>query len=271
MKVVLFCGGMGMRLREFSEAVPKPLVGVGRRPILWNLMKYYAHYGHKDFILCLGHQGEAIKQYFLDYNEALANDFVLSAGGRTMQLMNRDIEEWTITFADTGMQSNIGQRLRAVRHYLEGEEVFLANYADGLSDLPLPDAIAHFHAKKAIACFLTVKPSQSFDIVRTGPGDAVEALEHVTKADLWVNAGFFTLRHEIFDYLREGEELVYEPFQRLMKEGRLFAYRHHGFFMAMDTFKEKQAIDEMAARGDAPWEVWKASKAPGTPGRTGKR
>ena len=258
MKVVLFCGGMGMRLKEYSDAIPKPLVPIGPRPILWNLMKYYAHYGHKDFILCLGYQGEAIKNYFLNYEETISNDFVLSGGGRHVELKHRDIEDWTITFAETGLRSNIGQRLKAVEHYLEGEEVFLANYADGVTDLPLPDAIAHFHAKQAIASFVAVKPSQTFDIVRLREGDAVEALEHATEAGIWVNAGFFTLRQEIFRYLHEGDELVYAPFQRLIKEGWLYSYRYPGFFLAMDTFKEKQMIDEMAAQGNAPWEVWKA-------------
>ena len=137
MKVVLFCGGMGMRLRDYSDQIPKPLVEVGQRPILWHLMKYYAHFGHKDFILCLGHGASKIKDYFLQYNECSTNDFVLSEGGRTVELLNTDIHDWTITFVDTGRNSSIGERLRRVRPYLGDDEMFLANYADGLSDLDL--------------------------------------------------------------------------------------------------------------------------------------
>ena len=139
MKVVLFCGGLGTRLREYSENIPKPMVNIGYRPIIWHVMKYYAHYGHTDFILCLGYRGDVLKQYFLNYEECLSNDFELSQGGRELKLYSRDIEHWNISFVDTGLYSNIGQRLKKVERYLDGEEVFLANYTDGLSDLPLTD------------------------------------------------------------------------------------------------------------------------------------
>src|SRR5215470_8642056 len=141
MKVVLFCGGLGMRIREAGENVPKPMITIGYRPILWHVMKYYAHHGHKDFILCLGYKADTVKNYFLNYNECTSNDFVLSQGGKNMKLFNSDIQDWRITFVDTGMTSNIGQRLKAVEKHLEGEEMFLANYTDGLSDLPLPEYI----------------------------------------------------------------------------------------------------------------------------------
>src|SRR4051812_32379317 len=140
MKVVLFCGGLGMRMREFSEAVPKPMVPIGYRPILWHVMKYYAHHGHKDFILCLGYKADVIKNYFLEYNECLSNDFVLSKGAKNIELLGRDIDDWNITFVDTGLTSNVGMRLRAVQKHLKGEEMFLANYTDGLSDVPLPSS-----------------------------------------------------------------------------------------------------------------------------------
>src|SRR5258706_5296962 len=148
MKVVLFCGGLGLRLRDVSEEIPKPMVVVGYRPILWHVMKYYAHFGHKDFILCLGYKSEVVKNYFLNYSEALSNDFVLSGGGRDLQLLGKDIEDWRITFVDTGTLSSIGQRLLAVRDHLAGEETFLANYSDGLSDLDLPRMIGQFQAEK---------------------------------------------------------------------------------------------------------------------------
>ena len=183
MKVVLFCGGFGMRIKEFSEAIPKPLVNIGYRPILWHVMKYYAHYGHKDFILCLGYKADAIKQYFLNYNECLTNDFVLADGGKQVTLLNSDIHDWRITFVDTGITSNVGQRLKLVEPYLKNEEMFLANYTDGLSDLPLPDYIEHFQRRNKLAGFVCVKPSQSFHVVTMEDGDLVSDIHYESYKD----------------------------------------------------------------------------------------
>jgi glucose-1-phosphate cytidylyltransferase len=257
MKVVLFCGGLGTRMRDYSESIPKPMVTIGYRPILWNLMKYYAHYGHKEFILCLGYKGDLIKEYFLNYNECLSNDFVLTNGGKDVLLYNSDISDWTISFVDTGLQSNIGQRLKAVERYLKDEDVFLANYADGLTDLPLPFYLEQFHQTNKIASFLCVQPSQSFHIVSVGEGNIVTNISPVKQSDLWINGGFFAFKKEIFDYIQDGEELVNEPFQRLIEKRELIAYRYSGFFGAMDTFKEKQQFDDMYNRGETPWAVWK--------------
>ena len=258
MKVVLFCGGLGTRLREYSDNIPKPMVNIGYRPIIWHLMKYYAHYGHTDFILCLGYRGDVIKQYFLNYEECLSNDFVLSKGGKELTLYGRDIEHWNITFVDTGLYSNIGQRLKGVEPYLEGEDVFLANYTDGLSNLPLPEYLDNFSRRDAIASFVSVRPNQSFHIVGIGDNSVVKDIRHVGQADLWMNGGFFAFKRQIFDYLGEGEELVEEPFGRLIRKGALLAYKHDGFWACMDTFKDKQRLDDMNAQGDCPWEVWRA-------------
>lgn len=257
MKVVLFCGGLGLRIRDYSTSVPKPLVPIGSRPILWNVMKYYAHFGHKDFILCLGYQGETIKQFFLNYNECLSNDFTLSQGGKKLELFNSDIHDWKITFVDTGIDSNIGQRLKAVQGYLEGEEMFLANYTDGLTDLHLPDLIERFEKRGCVATFLTAPPNLSYHIVETGRGGMVQEIRELSKAKLRINSGYFAFRKEIFDYLRPGEELVKEPFQRLIAKNQLLAYEHEGFFLAMDTFKDRQQMEELLAAGVAPWELWK--------------
>lgn len=259
MKVVLFCGGMGMRLREHSENIPKPLVNIGPRPILWHLMKYYAHYGHKDFILCLGHQATAIKNYFLNYDECLSNDFTLSQSGKHIELLNSDIHDWRITFVDTGLTSNIGQRLKAVEEHLDGEDVFLANYADGLSDLPLPHIIDHFDRGDKVACFMGVRPSQTFHFVEMDEQGQVSGIRDVHSAEVWINGGFFVFKKDIFRYMRDGEELVLEPFERLIAEGQLSCYKYRGFWACMDTFKEKQAFDDMYARLEVPWEVWRTS------------
>jgi glucose-1-phosphate cytidylyltransferase len=264
MKVVLFCGGRGLRLREFGEATPKPMVPIGPRPIIWHLMKYYAHYGHKDFILCLGWQGHAIKDYFLNYNECVSNDFVLKHGDR-VQLLRSDISDWTITFVDTGLNSNLAQRLAAVRPHLEDEKCFLANYSDGLTDLRLPDLIDQFHANDSIATFLGVRPRLTFHLMDSDDDGWVSRMTPVANANLWMNAGFFALRREIFSYIRDGEELVAEPFRRLINERRLSSYKYDGFWACMDTYKEKQNLDDLYHRGEAPWLVWNKDPLPASP------
>lgn len=256
MKVVLFCGGLGMRLRDYDENLPKPMVAIGYRPIMWHLMKYYAHYGHKDFVLCLGYKADTIKQYFLNYNEALSNDFVLAEGGQKVELLNSDIHDWRITFVDTGASSAIGERLRRVRPYLDGEDMFLANYTDCLTDLPLPTFIQQFCAQQRVAGFVTVVPQVSYHYVAASDG-LVTSLTDVRSTPLRVNGGFFIFRKEIFDYVEEGEELVNGPFHRLIQKQQLFAYEYNGFWKAMDTFKDKQQLDELLAQGDPPWEIWR--------------
>ena len=256
MKVVLFCGGLGMRLRDYSEQIPKPMVNVGHRPIIWHLMKYYAHFGHNDFVLCLGHQAEYIKNYFLKYDECLSNDFVLTDGGAKLELIRKDIQDWRITFTDTGPRTNIGGRLRNVRRFVRDEEVFLANYTDNLSDLDLNDMIDQFLATDALAGFLCVRPNVSYHFVQSNAEGQVSGLVSAQKAGLWTNGGFFVFRQAIFDYLEEGEELVEAPFRRLIEAGKLFAYKHEGFWACMDTFKEKQQLDDLVLSGSPPWQVW---------------
>lgn len=256
MKVVLFCGGMGMRLRDYSGRIPKPLVEVGPRPIMWHLMKYYAYFGHDDFIICLGYGGQQIKEFFLKYNECEMNDFVWSDGGSTIELLGSDIDQWRITFVDTGLTSNVGERLRRVAPFLEGEEMFLANYADGLSDLDLETYVKNFEASGKIASFLTVPAPQTFHNVRTDDDGEVVAIEHIRRTSVRVNAGFFVLRPEIFGYMRPNEELIIEPFERLIAERQLIAVPYDGYWQPMDTFKDKNVLDQAVATGIPPWQVW---------------
>jgi glucose-1-phosphate cytidylyltransferase len=260
MKVVLFCGGLGTRLREFTGDVPKPMVKIGYRPILWHLMKYYAHFGHTDFILCLGYKADVVKQFFLQYDEWVSNDFTLAKGGKELTLENNDIEDWKITFVDTGLHSNIGQRLLAARKYLDDDEMFLANYADGLTDLPLTEMIETFSVSGKVASFLAVPPAQSFHLVELDGSGEVETIQPVSESSLLINGGFFALRREVFDYMRPGEELVVEPFHRLISARKLLGYRYDRFW-CMDTFKEQQILTDLYNSGDAPWEVWKKPMA----------
>ena len=256
MKVVLFCGGLGTRLSGVDADAPKPMVKIGYRPLLWYVMKYYAHFGHKDFVLCLGYKADLIKSYFLEYDESVSNNFTISEGGNEITLESRDIDDWRITFVDTGLNANVGQRLKAVEPYLAGEEMFLANYSDGLSNVHLPSMIERLRTSGKVGSFMAVKPSQSFHVVSLGEGGSVDSISPVSETDILINGGYFVFRKEIFQYIKEGEELVVEPFARLIEEQRLLGYRHDGFW-CMDTFKDHQVLTDMHREGDTPWELWK--------------
>jgi glucose-1-phosphate cytidylyltransferase len=260
MKVVLFCGGLGTRIREYPEPVPNPMITIGYRPILWHVMKYYAHYGHKDFILCLGYKADVIKSYFLNYDECLSNNFILSMGGKKLKLMNSDIQDWNITFVDTGMQANVGQRLKAVEPYLEGESAFLANYSDGLTDLPLPEYIDHFLDRGTTGSFLAVSAPYSSHVVSLDQNHLVRGVTPISKSGMLINGGFFVFRQEVFDYINAGEELVEKPFERMIEKEQLLAYKYDGYWACMDTFKDRQQLEDMYTRGEAPWEVWKTAQ-----------
>jgi glucose-1-phosphate cytidylyltransferase len=196
----------------------------------------------------------------LNYRAAMSTDFVLSEGGRRIELFEEGVDDWRITFVDTGMHSNLGQRLLRVRHLLEDEEMFLANYSDGLSDLPLDQHVAKFRERDAVASFLSVRPSQSFHAVHADDRGMVTAIEPVSASDYWINGGFFCMRQGIFDYIQPGEELVEQPFKRLLAERKLSTLKYEGYWGAMDTFKDKITLDRMEARGDCPWMVWKSAK-----------
>lgn len=256
-KVVLFCGGQGLRLREYTETIPKPMVTIGYRPILWHVMRYYSHFGHRDFVLCLGYKADVIKEYFLRYNEAVSNDFVLSDGGKTLTLLSSDIADWRIALVDTGFRTNVGQRLRAVKSHLDGEEMFLANYGDILTDAPLDEFIEEFKASGKIGAFLAVKPkSYTFHVVGFSDERQVRSVESIATADLWLNGGYFMFRREIFDYIEPGEEMVEEPFSRLIEAGQLIAFRYEGYWAPMDTLKDLQNLESDYESGKLPWAVW---------------
>jgi glucose-1-phosphate cytidylyltransferase len=256
LKVVLFCGGLGTRLREHSNTIPKPLVAIGPRPILWHLMRHYAHFGHKQFILCLGYGGEMIREYFLNYNPYVTGEVTLGPGAKRVGSPGSDISDWEITMVDTGLHANLGQRLLAVRHLLEQEEMFLASYSDQLSDLNLTEYQSDFIASKAQVGFLSVRAAQSYHYVDTAPDGTVKGLQSASKADHWINGGYFICRGTLFDHIQPGEELVEEPFSRLAAKKMLWTRRYEGFWQSMDTFKDKIKLDRMWGQREAPWQVW---------------
>ena len=260
MKVVLFCGGYGMRMRNGeSDSPPKPMQMVGPRPLIWHVMRYYAHFGHTEFILCLGYGAHHIKNFFLNYQETMSNDFVIRDG--RVELLHSDIADWTITFVDTGLESAIGERLRRVRPYLEGDDMFLANYSDVLTDAPLDRMIDRFTASGAAASMMIVPPQSSFHCVDLGEDGLVGGITAVSELPLWENGGYFVLRQEVFDHIPENGDLVADGCAQLAKRGRLVAYQHRGFWKPTDTVKERAALDDAYARGDRPWAVWERDDA----------
>lgn len=255
MKVVLFCGGLGTRIREYSESVPKPMIPIGHQPILWHVMQYYSQYGHRDFVLCLGYKANVVKNYFLNYNQAANSDCTISQFGGKVELLGERPADWRVSLVDTGIWRNIGQRLLAVRHFVQDEEIFLANYSDGLTDAPLANMIERFKRSDKIACFIAIHPPITFHLASFDENGTVQRISASSESEMWINGGYFIFRREIFDYIQEGEELVDQPFKRLIDCGGLMAYRYEGFWRAMDTLKDRQVLEEMVERGDTPWHV----------------
>jgi glucose-1-phosphate cytidylyltransferase len=260
MKVVLFCGGLGTRIREYSESIPKPMIPVGHQPILWHVMQYYAEYGHTDFILTLGYKANIIKEFFLSYRPQVYADCVVSGFGANVELLSEPEEDWRITLIDTGIWRNIGERLWAVRDHVKGEEIFLANYSDGLTDVDLDDMVERFRASGKIACFLAVRPPLTYHLADIEEDGQVREFRSSDRSDMWINAGYFLLRPEIFDYMQDGEELVLEPFSRLIEANQLMAYKHEGFWRCMDNLKDRQVLEEMVEQGKMPWRVRDAAR-----------
>ncbi|GEE00356.1 glucose-1-phosphate cytidylyltransferase [Gordonia spumicola] len=260
MKVVLFCGGYGMRMRNGAgDVVPKPMQMVGPRPLIWHVMRYYAHFGHTEFILCLGYGGSYVKDYFLNYRETESNDFVLHGG--EPEMLSTDIKDWTITFADTGVETAIGERLRRVRRHLGDDEYFLANYADVLTDAPLDAMIERVTTSDAAASMLVVPPQSSFHCVETDDRDRVQSITPVSDFPIWENGGYFVLSQDVFDVLPEDGDLVADACEKLAADGRLIGYRHTGFWKPADTYKERADLEAGYAHGDRPWMLWERQPA----------
>ncbi|VVB99709.1 Bifunctional protein GlmU [uncultured archaeon] len=258
MKVVILCGGEGTRLREETEYKPKPMVSVGGMPILWHIMKAYAHYGFKDFVLCLGYKGDAIKQFFLS-QELMGNDITISMNDRTRDVIHkkREGEDWNITFAETGLKSNTGARIARIEKYIEGEE-FLATYGDGLTDSNIASEI-EFHRKSGATATLTgVHPYSKFGLVQARADGLVEKFVEKPQLYDYVNGGYYVFGRGIFDYLEKDESCVLEgkPFERLAADGKMRMYRHDGFWHSMDTYKDYLELNRMWDEGKRPWKIW---------------
>jgi glucose-1-phosphate cytidylyltransferase len=260
MKVVILCGGQGMRLREETEYRPKPLVEIGQRPVLWHIMKFFAHYGLLEFVLCLGYRGQMIKEYFLNY-EAMNNSFTICLGKEQEILYHGAHEEqnFRVTLADTGLESMTGARVKRVAPHLEGE-MFMVTYGDGVIDLDLR-ALLEFHQRhRRLATVTTVRPFSRFGVMELEEDGKVNRFAEKPQVEGWASAGFFVFQREVLDYLSAESSCVLEtePLIRLAEAGQLMAYRHDGFFYPMDTFREYLYLNELWKSGRAPWAVWRS-------------
>ena len=258
MKVVILCGGVGTRMREETEFRPKPLVDVGGRPILWHIMKLYAHHGFREFILCLGYKGSMIKEYFLNY-EAMNSDFTICLGNKAEIQFNDNHEEqdFHVTLAETGSDTLTGGRVKRVQRYLQNEERFMVTYGDGVSDVNIRKLIEFHKSHGKLATVTTFRPVSRFGILDINESQQVQNFIEKPKSDAWASAGFFVFERKIFDYL-DGDActLEREPLEQLAKEGQLMAYNHDGFFYAMDTYREYQILNDLWKNGQAPWKLW---------------
>jgi len=253
MKVVLFCGGLGTRIREYSEKIPKPMIPVGHQPILMHLMEYYCTFGHRDFVLCLGYKANVIKEFFLNYKPQAFADCIVSNHGTNVDFIGPKPDDWSVSLIDTGIWPNIGQRLWAVREHLNKEEMFLANYSDGLCDVDLDDMLARFRRSGKVACFLAVRPPLTYHLVDMDDAGNVQQFKSSSTSEMWINGGYFLMTRHIFDYMQPGEELVLEPFNRLIAENQLLAYKYEGFWRSMDTLRDRQTLEDLIEKGSMPW------------------
>jgi glucose-1-phosphate cytidylyltransferase len=229
------------------------MIPIGNHPILWHVMQYYSQYGHHDFVLCLGYKAAVVKSYFLNYKIEESTDCVITGFGSKVDIIGQRPPEWRVTLVDTGIWRNIGARLFAVKHFVKDEEIFLANYSDGLTDAPLAQMIDQFKSSGKIACFVAVHPPINFHLAEFDEKGVVQRIRSSHQSDMWINGGYFIFRKEIFDYIQDGEELVLEPFNRLIRAGKLMAYKYEGFWRAMDTLRDRQILEEMVERGETPW------------------
>lgn len=248
-------------MREETEFRPKPLVDIGGRPILWHIMKLYAHYGLRDFVLCLGYRGNMIKEYFLNY-EAMNNDFTISLGEKHRMIYHGAHleQDFHVTLADTGANSMTGSRIKQVERFVQGDTV-LVTYGDGVSNVDIEALLKFHHAHGRLATVTTVHPLSRFGILDLDPEGQVTHFAEKPQSDGWMSAGYFVFNRGVFDYLSADPDTILErePLERLAKAGELMAYRHEGFFYAMDTYREYMYLNDLWNRGEAPWAVWRSA------------
>jgi glucose-1-phosphate cytidylyltransferase len=256
-RAVILAGGLGTRLREETEFRPKPMVEVGGRPILWHIMKLFAHHGVADFVVCTGYRGEVIKEYFLNY-EARNNDFTITLGrSRDIEFHDQHLEsDWRVTVAETGADTQTGGRVKRIERYVGDDDRFMVTYGDGLADVDVSRLLRFHQAHGRLATITTVRPLSRFGVVDLLPDHQVKQFREKPQVDDWVSAGFFVFEREVFDYLAPDSVLERDPLEALAKDSQLVAYQHDGFWQPMDTYRESKLLNELWASGRPPWKVW---------------
>ena len=257
MQVVILCGGQGSRMREETEYRPKPMVEVGGRPLVWHIMRLFGHHGIRNFVLCLGYKGSVIRNYFLNY-DAMTRDCTVSVGGqgRTRCHDAADPFDFEVTLTDTGLETNTGGRVKRAEHLVTGD-TFMVTYGDGLANVDIPRLLAFHRAHGRLATVTTVQPASRFGVATIDDRSVVTSFAEKPRVEGWVSAGFFVFNRRIFDYLDGDRQMLEEkPLERLAAEGQLMAYKHDGFFFAVDTYRDFLQVNDMWRRGDAPWKAW---------------
>jgi glucose-1-phosphate cytidylyltransferase len=254
--VVILCGGMGTRLAEYTEVRPKPLVEVGGRPILWHIMKHYSHYGFNEFYLALGYKGEHIKRYFLDFN-SLNQDFTVSLGDGTIRGINKNYcEPWKVHLIDTGQTTQTGGRLKRLESMID-KEYFMMTYGDGVSDVNL-DALLKCHQNnKGLVTLTAVRPPARFGALEFEGNQIRHFIEKSILHEGWINGGFFIIKTEALNYIKEDVMWEHAPMENLAEDGKLYAYKHEGFWQCMDTARDLKYLEDVWKTGNAPWKTWK--------------
>lgn len=255
MKAVILAGGLGTRLREETEFRPKPMVEIGGKPIMWHIMKIYAHYGVTDFVVCAGYKGSVIKEYFLNY-EVLSSDYTVRLGARdSIEVHGNHAEsEWTVTVVDTGYGTETGGRVKLIEPFIDTDS-FMVTYGDGLADIDVGALVAYHESHGRLATMTTVRPFSRFGVVDIAPDGDVVSFQEKPRYEDWVNGGFFVFDRQVFDYLEVSHVLEREPMQALAKDGQLKAFRHDGFWQPMDTHREFTMLNDLWLH-EAPWKVW---------------
>lgn len=255
MKVVILAGGLGTRLKEETENIPKPMIPIGGKPILWHIMKNYAHFDYKEFIICAGYKNEVIKSYFKNF-EILNSDFTVTLGDTNSLKIHEKIEEsgWLVTVLSTGLETMTGGRIYRARDYI-GKETFFCTYGDGLSNVNIPSLLEFHKNHGKIATVTAVNPISRFGVLDLSNDGIVEKFREKPQSDSWINSGFFVFEPQIFDYLDQDSTLEKEPMMNLAKQGQLVAYKHSGFWQAMDTYRELTILNKLWSEGNNLWKA----------------
>lgn len=257
MKVVILAGGFGTRLSEETKSIPKPMVQIGEKPIIWHIMKTYSHYGYNDFVVCLGYKGYALKEWFSNYF-VHTSDITIDLRNNQLEVHNSRSEPWRVTLVETGLHTMTGGRIKRVQKYI-GNEAFMLTYGDGVSDVDIAELVTQHRESQKLLTVTAYKPQGKFGSLEIADNGSVTAFTEKPAGDgIWINAGFFVCQPEVFDYIKDGDQTIFErgPLEQLATIGQMNSYKHRGFWKPMDTLRDNTELNDMWENGTAPWKIW---------------